>query len=68
VGAHVLRGIRANLMYIITHPEYLPLVEARIAAIRGAFGPSAQPGYTDPELVLSRSGNREYLTAPRAGS
>ena len=65
VGAHVLRGVRANHLYIVTHPEYLPLVEARIAAIRGAFGPSAQPGYTDPELVLSRSGNAEYLTAPR---
>ncbi len=66
VGEHVLRGVRANLLYIITHPEYLPLVEARIAVIRGSFGASAQPGYTDPELVLSRSGNPEYTSAPRA--
>ena len=48
-------------------PEYRPLVEARIAAIRGAFGASAEPGYTDPALVLERSGNPEYDAAPRAG-
>jgi NAD(P)-dependent dehydrogenase (short-subunit alcohol dehydrogenase family) len=66
VGEHVLRGVREGQLYIITHPEYLPLVEARIAAIRGAFGPSAEPGYTDPALVLERSGNPEYDAAPRA--
>ncbi len=64
VGEHVVRGVRANQLYIVTHPEYLPLVEARFAAIRRAFGPSAQPGYTDPDLVLSRSANPEYETAP----
>ena len=65
VGEHVVRGIRANHLYIFTHPEYRPLVEARFAAITGGFGPSAQPGYTDPDLVLSRSGNPEYEAAPR---
>jgi NAD(P)-dependent dehydrogenase (short-subunit alcohol dehydrogenase family) len=65
VGEHVVRGIRANHLYIITHPEYRPLVEARFAAITGGFGPSAQPGYTDPDLVLSRSANPEYEAAPR---
>jgi NAD(P)-dependent dehydrogenase (short-subunit alcohol dehydrogenase family) len=65
VGEHVLRGIREGQLYIITHPEYRPLVEARIGAIRGAFGPSAEPGYTDPALVLERSGNPEYDAAPR---
>jgi NAD(P)-dependent dehydrogenase (short-subunit alcohol dehydrogenase family) len=67
VGEHVLRAIRANHLYVLTHPEYRPLVEARIAAIRGGFGASAEPGYTDPQLVLSRSANPEYLAAPRAG-
>lgn len=67
VGEHVLRGIREGQLYIITHPEYRPLVEARIAAIRGAFGASAEPGYTEPALVLERSGNPEYDAAPRAG-
>ena len=66
VGEHVVRSLRANHLYIMTHPEYRPLVEARFAAIRGGFGPSAQPGYTDPELVLSRSGKPEYEAAPRA--
>lgn len=66
VGEHVVHGVRANHLYIMTHPEYRPLVEARFAAITGGFGPSAQPGYTDPALVLSRSGNPEYETAPRA--
>jgi NAD(P)-dependent dehydrogenase (short-subunit alcohol dehydrogenase family) len=65
VGEHVVQGVRANHLYIMTHPEYRPLVEARFAAINGGFGPSAQPGYTDPELVLSRSTNPEYDSAPR---
>lgn len=68
VGEHVVRGVAANHLYIMTHPEYLPLVEARFGAIRGGFGPSAEPGYRDPELVLERSGNPEYAAAPRVAS
>lgn len=35
VGPIVVRGIKANRLHILTHPEMsLPLVDARIATIR----------------------------------
>ena len=35
VGPIVVRGIRANRLHILTHPEMsIPMVEARFAAIR----------------------------------
>jgi len=36
VGPIVVRGIRANRLHILTHPEMsIPLVRARFEAIRG---------------------------------
>lgn len=66
LAAHVLRAVEANALYIFTHPEYQPLVGARFEAVRRAFGGSAQPGYRDPDLVLDRSANPEYVRAPAA--
>ena len=60
VGERVLAGIRANESHVITHPEYLPLVEARMAAVRAGFGVSAEPGYRDPQALLDRSQNPAY--------
>lgn len=37
VGPVVVRGIRDNRLHIFTHPEALPLAEARFATIRGDF-------------------------------
>lgn len=45
VGRAVVRAVVANAPYIVTHPEYRPLLEARHAALLAAFGEPAQPGY-----------------------
>jgi len=41
VGAHVLRGVRRNDLYILTHPEIRPVLEARAAALLAALPPEA---------------------------
>jgi NAD(P)-dependent dehydrogenase (short-subunit alcohol dehydrogenase family) len=41
VGECVLRGVRNNDLYILTHPEIGPMLEARAAALRAAL-PSYQ--------------------------
>lgn len=60
VGDRVLAAIRANELYILTHPEYEPLVEDRIDAIRASWTPSAQPSYADPQWLLRGSRNAAY--------
>jgi NAD(P)-dependent dehydrogenase (short-subunit alcohol dehydrogenase family) len=42
VGAHVLRAIRANDLYVLTHPEFRPLFEARAEGILAAYDRSAK--------------------------
>jgi len=37
IGLHVLRGIRENRLYILTHPEMRPVLEARCRAILAAL-------------------------------
>jgi short-subunit dehydrogenase len=37
VGAYVLEGVRRNDLYILTHPEIRPLLEARAAALLAAL-------------------------------
>jgi NAD(P)-dependent dehydrogenase (short-subunit alcohol dehydrogenase family) len=41
VGAYVLDGVRRNELYILTHPEIRPVLEARAAAILAALPPEA---------------------------
>lgn len=48
VGQRVVKGILANDMYIITHPEFREFVEARHTRMMADFGESA-----DPELPLN---------------
>jgi NAD(P)-dependent dehydrogenase (short-subunit alcohol dehydrogenase family) len=45
LGRATAQAIVDNAAHIITHPAYLPQVEARFAAITGSFGAPAQPGY-----------------------
>jgi hypothetical protein len=40
IGQQVLRGVRRNDLYILTHPEIRPVLEARAAALLTAL-PSA---------------------------
>jgi NAD(P)-dependent dehydrogenase (short-subunit alcohol dehydrogenase family) len=37
VGESVLRGVRSNELYILTHPEIRPVLEARAGALLGAL-------------------------------
>lgn len=60
VGRRVLQAILNDELYIITHPEYRPLMEERFDAILAAVGESAQPGYADTPAMLQRSGNPVY--------
>jgi NAD(P)-dependent dehydrogenase (short-subunit alcohol dehydrogenase family) len=41
VGAYVLEGVRRNELYILTHPEIRPVLEARAAALLAALPPEA---------------------------
>lgn len=41
VAAKVLDGVRANRLYIITHPEYAPILEARAEALCAGLGPTS---------------------------
>jgi len=41
VGAYVLEGVRRNQLYILTHPEIRPVLEARAAALLAALPPEA---------------------------
>lgn len=45
LGRAVVRAVENNTQHIITHPESLPQLKARLAAIVDAHGQSAQPGY-----------------------
>lgn len=65
VGERVVAAVAADEFYILTHPEYGPLFEERFAAIRGAIGESAQPGYRDPQWLLDVSRNPVYAEAAR---
>lgn len=46
LGRAVVRAIENNEPYIISHPGYRPMVEARCEELLAAFRDPAQPGYT----------------------
>ena len=47
VARRVMQAIRQNEFYIITHPEFRPVVEILHAELLEAFGESAEAGYRD---------------------
>ncbi len=47
VGPIVVRGIRENRLHIFTHPNALPLAEARFATIRADFEAAANAASTE---------------------
>jgi hypothetical protein len=51
VGALVLKAVRNNELYIITHGEWRPMAEARHAALIAAM-----PERLDPALVAMLQG------------
>jgi hypothetical protein len=42
-GQHVLRGIRNNHLYILSHPEFEQTVRDRCEALLASFSPDAPP-------------------------
>lgn len=60
VGEFVLRAVRANDFYILTHPGYRDLLERRFATIRSALGEPAQAGYVDEPANLTNMTNPAY--------
>jgi NAD(P)-dependent dehydrogenase (short-subunit alcohol dehydrogenase family) len=52
IGSAVVAAIEANSFYVITHPEYRSVLEARHRVILGSFGDSAQPGYAENVELL----------------
>ena len=45
LGRAVVKAVRENSLHIITHPDHLPALQTRLAALTAAFGDPAQPGY-----------------------
>lgn len=45
LGRAVVHAVEANRLHIITHPEHLPALQARIDELLSSFGAPAQPGY-----------------------
>ncbi|HUN24738.1 MAG TPA: SDR family oxidoreductase [Steroidobacteraceae bacterium] len=52
VGRRLVRGIRRNDLYILTHPEIRPVLETRAAALRAALPDEA----VDPQRIEASRG------------
>jgi NAD(P)-dependent dehydrogenase (short-subunit alcohol dehydrogenase family) len=52
LGRAVVRAVEANALHIITHPDHLPALKARIDALYAAFGEPAQPGYAAGRIPI----------------
>jgi NAD(P)-dependent dehydrogenase (short-subunit alcohol dehydrogenase family) len=65
VGRRIADAIRAGEFYVITHPDWRPMLEARIAAMLAAFGAPAEAGYSDdPAAVVKLSGRLGAALSP----
>jgi len=62
VGEYVLEGVRRNDLYILTHPEIRPVLEARAAALLAAL----PPGTVDEARIQAQARllDRSLYTAP----
>ncbi|MFM6932129.1 MAG: SDR family oxidoreductase [Novosphingobium sp.] len=45
LGRAVVRAVEANQLHIITHPDHLDALKARVEALYAAFGDPAQPDF-----------------------
>jgi NAD(P)-dependent dehydrogenase (short-subunit alcohol dehydrogenase family) len=52
VALRVLQAIHDNDLYVFTHADYRPLVDARFNSILSAFGESAQANFHEGEAVI----------------
>ncbi len=65
LGRRVAEAIEQDEFYVITHPEWRPLLDERHAALRRAFGSSADPNYAETEAAVDKMALR--LGAALAG-
>jgi len=65
VGEYVIEGVRRNDLYILTHPEIRPVLEARAAALLAAL----PPGTVDEARILAQARllDTSLYTAPPDG-
>jgi NAD(P)-dependent dehydrogenase (short-subunit alcohol dehydrogenase family) len=63
VARRVVEAIEGDQLFVFTHADYRPLVEARINAILSSFGVSAQPGFHESEGVLAMMSSTAYPPA-----
>jgi NAD(P)-dependent dehydrogenase (short-subunit alcohol dehydrogenase family) len=52
LGRAVVRAVERNELHIVTHPDHLGVLKARIDALYAAFGEPAQPGYVAGRLPI----------------
>lgn len=52
LGRAVARAVAGNQLHIVTHPDALPTLKARIDALYAAYGEPAQPGYVAGRLPI----------------
>ena len=52
LGRAVVRAVESNELHIITHPDHLDTLKARINALYDAFGEPAQPGYVAGRIPI----------------
>ncbi len=52
LGRAVVRAVENNTLHIITHPDHLPALKARIDALYAAYGEPAQPGYAAARIPI----------------
>ncbi len=45
VAGAIVEGVRTNAAYVVTHPGVRAAIEQRFAALLGAIGEAAEPGY-----------------------
>lgn len=60
-GRLVLRGMRNNDLYVLTHPEFEPVMQARNDALIASIPRDLSP--TDARLEMARSGLRNSIYA-----
>jgi NAD(P)-dependent dehydrogenase (short-subunit alcohol dehydrogenase family) len=68
VGQRIVEAVRIDAFYVITHPDWRPMLDARFDVLRDAFGEPAEAGYADSnEMVDKLSGRlRSALQGKRA--
>jgi short-subunit dehydrogenase len=54
LGRAVVRAVEKNELHIISHPEHLGTLKARMDRLYAAFGEPAQPGYVAGRIPMAQ--------------